>query len=113
MKLCHHDSKKQPHRLTPKTKLDIHDHAFIKFDDGTFVIYNDQRRFGFIDLTEEEIFTNKFLKKLGPDSLSKKFNVTYLSSILKYKERKIKNILVECFTKDFGSIFSFHFIIRA
>ena len=34
---------------TSKTKLDIHDHAFIKFDDGTFVIYNDQRRFGFLD----------------------------------------------------------------
>ena len=80
---------------TSKTKLDIHDHAFIKFDDGTFVIYNDQRRFGFIDLTEEDIFTNKFINKLGPDSLSKKFNATYLSSILKYKERKIKNILLD------------------
>ena len=42
-----------------KKKLDIHDHAIIEFDDGTFVIYNDQRRFGFLDLTEEDIFTNK------------------------------------------------------
>ena len=58
---------------TSKTKLDIHDHALIKFDDGTFVIYNDQRRFGFLDLTEEDIYTNKFIKKLGPDSVSKNF----------------------------------------
>ena len=68
---------------TSKKKLDIHDHAIIEFDDGTFVIYNDQRRFGFIDLTEEDIFTNKFIKKLGPDSTSKKFNALYLFSILK------------------------------
>ena len=76
---------------TSKTKLDVHDHAFIKFDDGTLVIYNDQRRFGFFDLTDENIFSNKFIKKLGPDSVSKKFNAMYLFGILKHKERDIKN----------------------
>lgn len=80
---------------TSKKKLDIHDHAIIEFDDGTFVIYNDQRRFGFIDLIEENIFTNKFIKKLGPDSVSKKFDAIYLFNILKYKERNIKNILLD------------------
>ena len=80
---------------TSKTKLDIHDHAIIEFDDGTFVIYNDQRRFGFLDLTEKDIFTNKFIKKLGPDSVSKKFNAIYLFGIIKFKERNIKNILLD------------------
>ena len=52
-----------------ETKPDIHDHAFFKFDDGTFVIYNDQRRFGFIDLS---LTKKSKLEIKKPDKKTKK-----------------------------------------
>ena len=81
--------------LKKKPKMEKHDHILISLEGEIYLVYNDQRRFGFIDLIDINIFENKFIKKLGPDPLLKDFNGEYLYKTIKIKERSIKSILLD------------------
>ena len=81
--------------LNKRPALGKHDHILISLEGGTFVLYNDQRRFGFIDLIDSNILENKFIKKLGPEPLLKDFNGEYLYKLVKVKEQSIKSILLD------------------
>ena len=81
--------------LKKRPKMGKHDHILISLEGEIYLVYNDQRRFGFIDLTDINIFENKFIKKLGPDPLLKDFNGEYLYKTIKIKERSIKSILLD------------------
>jgi formamidopyrimidine-DNA glycosylase len=60
------------------------------------LIYNDPRRFGFIDLIENsEILNHKMLKNLGVEPLSLEFNEKYLEAQLKNKTSNIKTTLMD------------------
>ena len=50
-----------------------HDHLVIELD-NFILVYNDPRRFGYIDLTNKETEKHKFLSLLGPEPLSNSFN---------------------------------------
>ena len=71
-----------------------HDHLIIDLDNFK-IVYNDPRRFGYIDLTNQDPETNKFLSSLGPEPLSNYFNADNLAETLLNKNKPIKNTLLD------------------
>ncbi len=73
-----------------------HDHFTCEFDDGNFLIFNDPRRFGFVDLLmSKNLSSHSSIAKLGPEPLSKDFNADYLSQKLKNKKMNIKTTMMD------------------
>ena len=71
-----------------------HDHLIIDLDNFK-IVYNDPRRFGYIDLTNQDPETHKFLSSLGPEPLSNYFNADNLAKTLFNKNKPIKNTLLD------------------
>ncbi len=82
-----------------KTVLLKHDHVKLTLlnnkKEKIYLIYNDPRRFGFIDLTSSmEIKSHFLLRKLGSDPFNKEFNHCYLIDKFKNKNLTIKSALM-------------------
>ena len=71
-----------------------HDHLIFDLDNFK-IVYNDPRRFGYIDLTNQEPETHKFLSSLGPEPLSNYFNADNIAKTLFNKSKPIKNSLLD------------------
>ena len=71
-----------------------HDHLIIDLDNFK-IVYNDPRRFGYIDLTNQDPETHKFLSSLGPEPLSNYFNADNIAETLLNKNKPIKNTLLD------------------
>ena len=84
-----------------------HDHLIISFNRNISLLYNDVRKFGFIKiLRTDKAFLSSHLKKLGPEPLSKKFNVSYFKKQLKGKKIFLKNLLMDQkFVAGLGNIY--------
>ena len=82
-------------RISNKTYYrEKHDHVIISFHKNN-LIFNDSRRFGFIDI----VFTNKLYQKnyisnLGPDALSKNYDKNYIYKKINKSEVPIKQIIL-------------------
>ena len=73
-----------------------HDHFACQFEQDKWLVFNDARRFGFIDLVDNDNLANhQFLRKLGPEPLEDEFNTQYLASKLKNKSMNIKTTLMD------------------
>jgi formamidopyrimidine-DNA glycosylase len=73
-----------------------HDHFAVKFNDASWLIFNDPRRFGFVDLVEtKNLKTHKMLSKLGPEPLSDEFEFAYLKEKLRGKKMNIKTTMMD------------------
>ena len=72
-----------------------HDHLIISLDNEFHIIYNDTRRFGFVDIIKGDLDKNKIFSKLGPEPLSAKFEKTYLFNLINNSSQKIKNLLLD------------------
>lgn len=79
-----------------------HDHFAINltnsynFTQNIWLIFNDARRFGFVDLIETSNLENhKMLKNLGPEPLSTDFNFKYLKEKLVKKSMNIKTTIMD------------------
>ena len=81
---------------SPTTK---HDHFALKINyqnDDKWLIFNDPRRFGLIDLIDNQnIKQHQLLAKLGPEPLSADFNHQYLANKLANKNINIKTSLMD------------------
>tara|TARA_B100000029_G_C17440191_1_gene911179 strand:- start:322 stop:1185 length:864 start_codon:yes stop_codon:yes gene_type:complete len=91
-------------------KLNIqkkHNHIYIKLNNRFILIYNDVRRFGFFKFyNTPEISRIKFLNKLGPEPLSRKFNVEFFKNNIKKRKKNIKNLLMDQkFVSGLGNIY--------
>ncbi len=75
----------------------LHDHVEIWFRDGRRLIYNDPRRFGFIDLySKGQEAANSWLKHLGPEPLDRlEFHGDYLWQASRGRRAKIKALLMD------------------
>ena len=71
-----------------------HNHIIFKFKNFK-LIYNDPRRFGFFKILKNESDYLRFFTRIGPEAISKEFNKTYLSKILKNRTKNIKNLLLD------------------
>ncbi len=76
--------------------LSKHDHMVFKMTNGTSIVYNDPRRFGFVDLWASNDLENySRLKDLGPEPLSDAFSVKTLATNLANKKTPIKSALLD------------------
>jgi len=73
-----------------------HDHFACQFANDKWLIFNDPRRFGFIDLIKNyKIKDHQFLKNLGPEPLSDNFNNEYFFSKIQRKTMNIKTTIMD------------------
>ena len=73
-----------------------HDHFACQFEDKSWLVFNDARRFGFVDLIETKNLQNhKMLCKLGLEPLSHEFDVAHLKAKLSNKKMNIKTAMMD------------------
>ncbi|MAN44689.1 MAG: bifunctional DNA-formamidopyrimidine glycosylase/DNA-(apurinic or apyrimidinic site) lyase [Alphaproteobacteria bacterium] len=73
-----------------------HDHVVFHLDSGATVIYNDPRRFGFMELWPAETFqAYPRLMRMGPEPLSNAFSAAYLDEALRGRKTPIKAALLD------------------
>lgn len=73
-----------------------HDHVVIETDEGMAVRFNDARRFGFLDLTDEAgMASHPMLASLGPEPLGNEFSGPVLAERLAGKVTPIKAALLD------------------
>jgi formamidopyrimidine-DNA glycosylase len=84
-----------------------HNHIYFRLNNNFTLIYNDVRRFGFFKIYENQALKNiLFLKKLGPEPLSKNFNEVYFKQFIKKRKKGIKNLLMDQkFVSGLGNIY--------
>jgi formamidopyrimidine-DNA glycosylase len=76
--------------------LHNHSHIYFILNNGLVLIYNDVRRFGFFKLyNTKKLNKIVFLRKLGLEPFSKKFNIKYFEQFVQSKKKNIKNLLME------------------
>ena len=80
--------------VKPNVTLNKHDHLVFKFN-NLKLIFNDPRRFGFVDIiNSEKISSISYFKKLGIDALSNKLSEDYLFNKFKNSQVLIKQLLL-------------------
>jgi formamidopyrimidine-DNA glycosylase len=73
-----------------------HDHAVITLASGKTIIFNDPRRFGFLDIVHEnELKNHKFLHHLGLEPLDRSFTAPTLYDRLRGKKTPIKTAIMD------------------
>ena len=84
-----------------------HDRIIFDLSNNQQLIYNDVRKFGFIKFIKRfNLDQNIHLKHLGPEPLSKKFNIKYFKDYILRRDRKIKDILMDQkFVSGLGNIY--------
>ena len=82
--------------VSPGEVLNKHDHVDIQFKENNLILrYRDPRRFGSILWTEEDPYSHKLIKNLGPEPLNTEFDAQYLLNRLKNKKQCIKNAIMD------------------
>jgi formamidopyrimidine-DNA glycosylase len=77
-------------------ELGTHDHVIWYLDDGTRIIYNDARRFGFMDWTEtSQRDQHKLLRDIGVEPLGNAFHADHLAKHFKTKNAPLKAALLD------------------
>lgn len=77
----------------------------IELDCGSFLVYNDIRKFGFLTY-EDNYNTNKYIKKLGMEPLSENFTSDLLYELTRNKKTNIKQFLLDqSFIVGLGNIY--------
>ena len=71
-----------------------HNHVELIFKNFK-VIYNDPRRFGYFKILKNKNNFNKYFTRIGPEALSKDFNLSYLKKKIKNRKKNIKNLLLD------------------
>jgi len=100
-------------KMGPEIK---HDHLLLHLDNNISLIYNDVRRFGFIDYAKElSELQNPWLRHLGPEPLdSHEFNAHYLQKICHKKTSAIKTLLMnQKVVVGIGNIYASEILFRS
>jgi formamidopyrimidine-DNA glycosylase len=92
-----------------------HDHVVFEMEGGARVVFNDPRRFGFMEMWPRAAFDDyPRLKTLGPEPLSNGFSAAYLSGALTGKTAPIKAALLDqSIIAGLGNIYVCEALFRA
>ena len=83
-----------------------HNHVEIVFE-KIRIIYNDPRRFGFFQIIDNSKMLEKKFSNFGPEPFHPHFNLKYVLSFFKRKEKNIKNFLLDQnFVSGIGNIYA-------
>ena len=105
--------------LSGEHKLFKHDHVKINIEteNNKFftIVYNDPRRFGYVDFFHVGKIKNHFLlKKLGVEPLEKDFTIHYLQKKIYNKSKCVKNFLMDqSIIAGIGNIYASEILHRA
>ena len=70
-------------------------HVIFNFSDGSFLYFNDMRKFGWVRLVNQKEL-DEVMAQFGPEPLEREFRFNKFNDILKrYPNRKIKQILMD------------------
>ena len=88
-------------------KNEKHDRIIFYLQNNQKLIYNDVRKFGFIKLYKSKEYKDiSHLKNLGPEPLSKYWNLKYFQKYILNRNRNIKSILMDQkFISGLGNIY--------
>lgn len=75
-------------------KIERHDRARLLLDNGKYLVFNDIRTFGKIEIFNKSDNFDVF-DKLGPEPLGKKFDEKYLKGIIINRNVPVKNLLLD------------------
>ena len=85
---------------------DKHNHVEIFFENFK-IVFNDPRRFGFFEIIKNDKLLKTRFNNLGPEPFNSKFNINYIYSQLKGKQKNIKNFLIDQnFISGIGNIYA-------
>ena len=92
-----------------------HDHLRLRLDDGSWLVYNDPRRFGTVRLVPAERLEQiPELAKLGPEPLGAGFDAAYLARVARGRRVAIKNLLMDQqVVAGIGNIYAAEILFRA
>lgn len=77
-------------------KMLKHDHILIYLNNQNIIVFNDPRKFGFIDFfVTSELQNKKYLVKLGIDPFERNLNKDYLLSKFKNSKSSVKQLLLD------------------
>jgi formamidopyrimidine-DNA glycosylase len=95
--------------------LHKHNHFNVYFNDGSYFIFNDIRRFGYVDLCKtDEIYELSYIKSLAPEPLTDDFNVDYLLKKLAKKTCSIKQAIMDnALVVGVGNIYACESLFKA
>lgn len=94
-----------------KIKPQPHDRLLLRFSDGTYLAFNDTRKFGRVWLTDRP---EAILGKLGPEPLEKGFTAAWLFEHLQKRKRRLKPLLLDqTFLAGLGNIYTDECLHRA
>ena len=83
-----------------------HNHVEIIFDKFK-VVYNDPRRFGFLQIIKNNLDLKKRFNHLGPEPFDQNFNLSYVYNFFKAKNKNIKSFLLDQkFVSGIGNIYA-------
>jgi len=73
-----------------------HDHVILHFESGMQFVYNDPRRFGFLEMfPKNKLGSNRWLKNLGVEPLSEQFTDEMLFTSTRKRKGPIKGFLMD------------------
>ena len=73
-----------------------HDHVIFDMEDGTRIVYTDHRRFGIMDLFDEQSAgDHKLLSSLGIEPLGNELTASFLNAALRNKKSPLKSALLD------------------
>mgnify|MGYP001358749771 CR=1 FL=1 len=80
---------------TIKYKTSKHDHILLKLENKSFFVFNDMRKFGFVDIANtKDLLNKKYFIKLGLDPFDLKLNKNYLLDKFKNSKVSLKQMLL-------------------
>ena len=100
---------------TIKFQRKKHDHFILRTNKDLSLVFNDSRRFGFLDYGKTGIiYTKKYILNLGPDALESKLTHKYLFSKISKSLVPIKQILLnQRIIAGIGNIYASEILFNA
>ncbi len=90
-----------------------HNHVEIIFEKFK-VVYNDPRRFGFFQIIRNKKNLKERFNHLGPEPFDLNFDLNYVYNYFKYKNRDIKNLLLDQkFVSGVGNIYASEILFKS
>jgi formamidopyrimidine-DNA glycosylase len=101
--------------LRDRSKDSKHDHVVLTLDNGCVVVYNDPRRFGFMDLaTTSALADHPRLSGLGAEPLAPEFNAHFLAKLFAGARTSLKaGLLDQKRIAGLGNIYACEALFRA
>jgi formamidopyrimidine-DNA glycosylase len=92
-----------------------HDHVVFTMSDGTRIVYNDARRFGFMTLVPEgELLRHELFRRLGVEPLGASLSAKYLAAAAKGRRTDLKSFLMDQHVvAGLGNIYACEALFRA